>query len=85
VLEDNCQVNSRMREWVSKLRNAVPFHGDKLGEPTVKDGESALVLYFNTDAIQGVMLKNDPEFLALGYTRTMMGFLFFFTNPGISP
>jgi hypothetical protein len=27
------------------------------------------------------MIKNDPEFLALGYTKTMMGFLFFQPNP----
>ncbi|WP_152976401.1 class I SAM-dependent methyltransferase [Methyloglobulus morosus] len=52
-----------------------------LGVPFLTEGVSALILHFNIGAIQSLMIKNDPEFLALGYTKTMMGFLFFQPNP----
>jgi spermidine synthase len=52
-----------------------------LGVPFLTEGVSALTLHFNIGAIQSLMIKNDPEFLALGYTKTMIGFLLFQTNP----
>ncbi|MGZ8163229.1 MAG: spermine/spermidine synthase domain-containing protein [Methylobacter sp.] len=45
------------------------------------DGGSALVLHFDMDAMQSAMIKDDPECLVLGYTHTMMGFLFFQPEP----
>ena len=36
-----------------------------------------LYLYFDARGVQSTMLRRDPYALALGYTRTMMGFLLF--------
>ncbi len=38
-------------------------------------------LYFGDDAVQSSMRTNDPYFLDLEYTRMMMGFLLFNTQP----
>lgn len=50
-------------------------------DPFLFDGGSALVLHFDMAAMQSAMIKNDPECLVLGYTHTMMGFLFFQPEP----
>jgi spermidine synthase len=38
-------------------------------------------MHFDMRSIQSVMRKSDPNNLVLGYTRTMMGFLFFNSAP----
>jgi len=50
-------------------------------EPIVSEGISGLFLHFNQDAVQSAMVKDQPDLLALGYTKTMMGFLFFVPKP----
>ena len=40
-----------------------------------------MVLHFDMAAMQSAMIKDDPECLVLGYTHTMMGFLFFQPEP----
>lgn len=69
----------RLKDFLSRYRMAA--HRNPLGNPFLFEGVSAVTLHFNMDAIQGLMIKNDPEFLALGYTKTMMGFLFFQPSP----
>ncbi len=49
--------------------------------PFIYDEKTTLSMHFDTHSIQSVMLKTDPEYLILGYTRTMMGFLFFTPEP----
>jgi spermidine synthase len=50
-------------------------------EPLVVVNEHSVALYFNAHGIQSRMLLKDPYALALGYTRTMMGFLLFQPRP----
>ncbi len=69
----------RLKDFLSRYRMATSHN--PLGVPFLTEGVSALTLHFNIGAIQSLMIKNDPEFLALGYTKTMMGFLFFQPNP----
>jgi spermidine synthase len=45
------------------------------GTPVVLETEHALSLHFDLLATQSFMSRRDPDRLALGYTRTMMGFL----------
>lgn len=45
------------------------------GAPVVLETEHALSLHFDLLATQSFMSRGDPDRLALGYTRTMMGFL----------
>lgn len=52
-----------------------------LNRPLVIQNEQAVSLYFDARGVQSTMLRRDPCALALGYTRTMMGFLLFRPSP----
>lgn len=52
------------------------------GTPVVLETEHALSLHFDLLATQSFMSRRDPDRLALGYTRTMMGFLLLQPSPG---
>lgn len=49
--------------------------------PFVFEETATISMHFNQHSIQSVMYKDDPEYLVLGYTRSMMGFLFFQPQP----
>jgi len=49
--------------------------------PFIYEENTTLSMHFDMSSIQSVMRKHDPEYLVLGYTRTMMGFLFFQPQP----
>ncbi len=49
--------------------------------PMVIENDETISLYFDSTAVQSTMLLDDPYVLTLGYTRTMMGFLLFNSNP----
>jgi len=50
-------------------------------EPFVFEEIATISMHFDHYSIQSVMYKDDPDYLVLGYTRTMMGFLFFQSEP----
>ncbi|CAN7751607.1 fused MFS/spermidine synthase [Caballeronia sp. LjRoot34] len=52
-----------------------------LNKPVVIQNEQVVSLYFDARGVQSTMLRHDPYALALGYTRTMMGFLLFRPSP----
>jgi spermidine synthase len=52
-----------------------------LNRPLVIQNEPVVSLYFVARGVQSTMLRRDPCALALGYTRTMMGFLLFRPSP----
>jgi spermidine synthase len=52
-----------------------------LNKPVVVPNEQVISLYFDARGVQSTMLRHDPYALALGYTRTMMGFLLFRPSP----
>ncbi len=52
-----------------------------LNKPVVIQNEQVVSLYFDARGVQSTMLRHDPYALALGYTRTMMGFLLFRAVP----
>lgn len=49
--------------------------------PFLYEEGSTLSMHFDMNSTQSVMRKHDPAYLVLGYTRTMMGFLFFQPEP----
>ena len=49
----------------------------KASKPLVIENDQVVSLYFDARGVQSTMLRRDPYALALGYTRTMMGFLLF--------
>ena len=49
--------------------------------PTVTQDGELIALLFDAAGVQSCMFIHDPYALALGYTRTMMGFLLFQPNP----
>ena len=49
--------------------------------PFIYEEDGTLALYFKMGAMQSQMLVNQPDFLMLGYTRSMMGFLLFNKRP----
>lgn len=49
--------------------------------PFIADENTTLSMHFNIVSVQSTMRKHDPDYLVLGYTRTMMGFLFFNSAP----
>jgi spermidine synthase len=53
----------------------------RLNKPLVIQNEQVVSLYFDARAVQSTMLRHDPYALALGYTRTMMGFLLLRPSP----
>lgn len=50
-------------------------------EPIVVQNDEIISLFFDARAVQSSMYRHDPYGLALGYTRTMMGFLLFQPEP----
>ncbi len=49
--------------------------------PTVSEENGLRLLHFGSDYIQSQMIVDEPDFLALAYTRTMMAFEMFKPNP----
>lgn len=49
--------------------------------PFIYEENTTLSMHFDMSSMQSVMRKHDPEYLVLGYTRTIMGFLFFQPHP----
>jgi spermidine synthase len=49
--------------------------------PTVQLEDDMLILHFESDYIQSQMVVNEPDFLALAYTRIMMAFEIFTPKP----
>lgn len=49
--------------------------------PFVFEESATISMHFSRHSIQSVMYKDDPEYLVLGYTRTMIGFLCFHPQP----
>lgn len=47
----------------------------KASKPLVIQNDRIVSLYFDARGVQSTMFRHDPYALALGYTRTMMGFL----------
>lgn len=64
--------------WLKYLSSTFSQFSNK---PILSEGISGVFLHFNQDAVQSAMLKDNPDALALGYTKTMMGFLFFQPHP----
>jgi spermidine synthase len=50
--------------------------------PVVSQEGGVLILHFESDYIQSQMVVDEPDFLALAYTRTMMAFEIFTPCPG---
>lgn len=55
--------------------------GSPLPVPVVSEKAGVLTLHFESDYIQSQMLIEDPDFLALDYTRAMMAFELFKPEP----
>jgi spermidine synthase len=53
----------------------------KTGAPIVIENDVVVSLYFDARGVQSSMLIADPYALALGYTRTMVGFFLFQPAP----
>lgn len=51
--------------------------GQTPDKPLLVENDQVISLFFNAHGVQSTMLRDDPCALALGYTRTMMGFLLF--------
>ncbi|WP_322014253.1 spermidine synthase [Paraburkholderia sp. J12] len=49
--------------------------------PVIVENDQVVSLFFDARSVQSTMLRHDPCALALGYTRTMMGFLLFQPSP----
>jgi spermidine synthase len=56
-------------------------NNDPLPVPVVAQESGVLVLHFGSDYIQSQMVVDEPDFLALAYTRTMMAFEMFMPEP----
>ena len=50
-------------------------------EPIVYEDRDSVTLQFKIGEVQSEMLASDPNFLVLSYTRTMMAFMFFISEP----
>jgi spermidine synthase len=66
------QLSDEYEEYKRRSRTSAPF---------IYEENGTLTLYFEMGAVQSQMHVNQPDFLMLGYTRTMMGFLFFNKHP----
>jgi spermidine synthase len=60
---------------------SLPANNDPLPIPVVSQQSGVLVLHFGSDYIQSQMVVDEPDFLALAYTRTMMAFEMFVPGP----
>ena len=70
---------TRLKDFIIQFTNATSKKSPD--EPFVFEGEDSISLHFDLHSIQSVMQKSDPDSLLLGYTRTMMGFLLFKSEP----
>jgi spermidine synthase len=68
-----------MNEGAHEISSSV--HNDLLPVPVVSQERGVLVLHFGSDYIQSQMVVDEPDFLALAYTRTMMAFEVFMPEP----
>jgi spermidine synthase len=66
------QLSDEYEEYKRRSRTSAPF---------IYEEDGALTLYFEIGAVQSRMRVEVPDFLILGYTRTIMGFLFFNKRP----
>jgi spermidine synthase len=57
--------------------SSLPDQSLQLPVPVVSQDDGVMVMHFGSDYIQSQMLIDNPDFLALGYTRTMMAFELF--------
>ncbi|EEE13675.1 fused MFS/spermidine synthase [Burkholderia multivorans] len=57
------------------------FSGELVDKPIVVETEHLVSLCFDGRGMQSTMLREAPDTLALGYTRTMMGFLLLQPEP----
>lgn len=60
---------------------AEPCAARRFDTPVIVENDQVVSLFFDARSVQSTMLKRDPGALALGYTRTMMGFLLFHPSP----
>jgi spermidine synthase len=60
---------------------SLPAYHESLPVPVVAHESGVLVLHFGSDYIQSQMVVDEPDFLALAYTRTMMAFEMFMPGP----
>lgn len=70
---------TRLKDFIMQFADATSKKSPD--EPFVFEGEDSISLHFDLHSIQSVMQKSDPDSLLLGYTRTMMGFLLFKSEP----
>ena len=65
------------------VAEALPSPADNfaLPVPTVSQENGLLLLHFGSEYIQSQMIVDEPDFLALTYTRTMMAFEMFKPDP----
>jgi spermidine synthase len=70
-----CSTIEAAREVSSSINN------DPLPVPVVSQERGVLTLHFGSDYIQSQMVVDEPDFLALAYTRTMMAFEMFVPEP----
>ena len=66
------QLSEEYEEYKRRSRTSGPF---------IYEEDGTLTLYFEMGSVQSRMHVNLPDFLILGYTRTMMGFLLFNQRP----
>ena len=65
-------LSEEYEEYKRRSRTSTPF---------IYEEDGTLTLYFEMGSVQSQMHVNLPDFLMLGYTRTMMGFLLFNQRP----
>ena len=63
------------------IRSGWPSQNPVHERPVVVRAGGFVALQFDESGVQSCMLAHEPYALALGYTRTMMGFLLFQPNP----
>jgi spermidine synthase len=70
---------TRLKDFVTQFTHASSKKSSD--EPFVFEEDDTLSLHFDPHTVQSVMQKSSPNSLLLGYTRTMMGFLLFKSEP----
>lgn len=66
---------------LSAIRDFLHLLVDGWGKPRICDEDGIRSLHFGGGAVQSAMQVSEPNALNLSYTRTMMGFLLFNTEP----
>lgn len=69
------------RSVISEVEDIIPNTASSLPVPVVSEKAGVLTLHFESDYVQTQMLIEDPDFLALAYTRIMMSFELFKPEP----